>query len=224
MKIKNEEELFELVCDTDAENAKYHKPFLNNEDGNVWATDGRFLLIIKPERLEQKYMEDSLKVTSCVWESAPKVVCLEAIEKALRDCPQVEKTISTKCDECGGSGEVWWTYKDKHGERHDKDWDCPICYGEGIKSRGTGQFCADPYVPIKLAEAYFLAEYIEKLKKAMQLLNQDKAVLTANSPQGANVFETGNAKIILAPFLYSEESNRPISARIELYGNVGLEL
>ena len=63
MKIKNEKELFELVCDTAANNAKYHRPFLNKEDGNVWATDGRLLLIIKPERLEQKYTEDSLKVT-----------------------------------------------------------------------------------------------------------------------------------------------------------------
>ena len=72
MKIKNEEELFELVCNTDAENAKCRKPFLNKEDGNVWATDGRVLLIIKPERLEQKYTEDSLKVTSYVWEIAQK--------------------------------------------------------------------------------------------------------------------------------------------------------
>lgn len=187
MKIKNEKELFELVCDTDAYCAKYHKPFLNKEDGNVWATDGRILLIINPERLEQKYAEDSLKVTACVWESAPKVVRLESIEKALLDCPQVEKTISTKCDEGGGSGEVWWTYKDKHGERHDKDWDCPICYGEGIKSHGTGQLHADPYVLIKLGEAYFRAEYIEKLKSCMQLLDSDYALLTANSPLGASM-------------------------------------
>lgn len=224
MKIKEEEELFELVCDTDADCAKYHKPFLNKEDGNVWATDGRILLIIKPERLEQKYMEDSLKVTSYVWESAQKVVRLEAIEKALQDCPQVEKTISTKCDECGGSGEVWWTYKDKHGERHDKDWDCPICYGEGIKSRGTGQLHADPYALIKLGEAYFLAEYIEKLKSCMQLLDRDYALLTANSPHGASVFQTDNAKIMLMPYIISEESNEGICASVELEENESLAL
>lgn len=224
MKIKNEEELFELVCNTDAENAKFHKPFLNKEDGNVWATGGRILLIIKPDCLEQKYTEDSLKVTSCVWESAPKVVRLESIEKALRDCPQVEKTISTKCDECGGSGEVWWTYKDKHGERHDKDWDCPICYGEGIKSRGTGQLHADPYALIKLGEAYFLAEYIEKLKSCMQLLDRDYALLTANSPHGASVFQTDNAKIMLMPYIISEESNEGICASVELEENESLAL
>lgn len=224
MKIKNEKELFGLVCDTAAENAKYHKPFLNNEDGNVWATDGRFLLIINPERLEQKYAEDSLKVTSCVWESAQKVVRLESIEKALRDCPQVEKTISTKCEECGGSGEVWWTYKDKHGERHDKDWDCPICYGEGIKSRGTGQLHADPYVLIKLGEAYFRAEYIEKLKRCMRLLDSDYALLTANSPHGASVFQTDNVKIMLMPYLISEESNEGICASVELEENESLSL
>lgn len=224
MKIKNEEELFELVCDTAADCAKYHKPFLNKEDGNVWATDGRILLIINPEHLEQKYAEGSLKVTSCVWESAPKVVRLESIEKALRDCPQVEKTTSTKCDECGGSGEVWWTYKDKHGERHDQDWDCPICYGEGIKSRGTGQLHADPYVSIKLGEAYFRAKYIEKLKSCMQLLDRDYALLTANSPLGASVFQTDNAKIMLMPCLIPEESNDGICVSVELEENESLSL
>lgn len=224
MKIKNEKELFELVCDTDAENAKCHKPFLNKEDGNVWATEGRILLIISPERLEQKYAEDSLKVTSCVWEIAPKVVRLKSIEKALRDCPQVEKTISTKCDECGGSGEVWWTYKDKHGKHHDKDWDCPICYGEGIKSRYTGQLHADPYVLIKLGAAYFRAKYIEKLKSCMQLLGSDYALLTANSPLGASVFQTDNAKIMLMPHLISKEPNDGICVSVELAENESLSL
>lgn len=224
MKIKNEKELFELVCDTAANNAKYHRPFLNKEDGNVWATDGRLLLIIKPERLEQKYTEDSLKVTLCVWGSEPKVVRLEAIEKALQACPIVEKTISTICDECGGEGEVWWTYKDKHGERHDKDWDCPICYGEGIKSRGTGQLHADPYSLLKLGEASFRAEYIEKLKRCMRLLDSDYALLTANSPLGASVFQTDNAKIMLTPYFISEESNEGICASVELEENESLSV
>lgn len=216
MKIKNEKELFKLVCNTDADCAKYHKPFLNKEDGNVWATDGRILLIISPERLEQKYAEDSLKVTACVWESTSKVVRLEAIEKALQSCPLVEKTISTICDECGGQGEVWWTYKDKHGKRHDKDWDCPICYGEGIKSHATEQLCPDPHSILKLGEAYFRAEYIEKLKMCMRLLDSDYALLTANSPLGASVFQTDNAKIMLMSYLFSEESNEGICANVEL--------
>ncbi|WP_303762423.1 hypothetical protein [Alloprevotella tannerae] len=224
MKIKNEKELFEFVCDKEGFSPKYHKPFLNKEDGNVWATDGRILLIISPERLEQKYMEDSLKVTSCVWESAPKVVRLESIEKALLACPQVEEKISTKCDECGGIGEVWWTYKDKHGERHDKDWDCPICYGEGIKSRGTGQLHADPYFLIKLGEAYFSAKYIEKLKRCMRLLDSDYALLTANSPRGASVFQTDNAKIMLMPHPISKESNDGICVSVELEENESLAL
>lgn len=224
MKIKNEKELFEFVCNKEGFSPKYHKPFLNKEDGNVWATDGRILLIISPERLEQKYMEDSLKVAAYVWESAPKVVRLESIERALQDCPQVEKTITTICDECDGDGEVWWTYKDKHGERHDKDWDYPICYGEGIKSRGTGQFHADPYSILKLGEAYFRAEYIEKLKRCMRLLDSDHALLTANSPLGASVFQTDNAKIMLMPYLISEESNEEICASVELEENESLAL
>lgn len=224
MKIKNEKELFELVCDTAAANAKCHKPFLNKEDGNVWATDGRILFIIKPERLEQKYKIDSFEIILETKGGAASTVRLEDIEKALDECPQEEITIHTTCDECDSSGYVRWIYQGSDGEQYEEDFECPVCGGSCLETKGTGKFHAAPYSVIKIGEAYFLAEYIEKLKKAMQLLNQDKAVVTANSPQGANVFETGNAKIILAPFLYSEKSNKPISARIELYGNVGLEL
>ena len=224
MKIKNEEELFELVCDTDAINAKFHKPFLNKEDGNVWATDGKILLIINPDHLKQKYKIDSFEIILETKGCAASTVRLEDIEKALNECPQEEITTRTTCDECDSSGYVRWIYQGSDGEQYEEDFECPVCNGSCLETKGTGKFHAAPYSAIKIGEAYFLAEYIEKLKKAMQLLNQDKAVLTANAPQGANVFETEYAKIILAPFLYSEKSNRPISARIELYGNVGLEL
>ena len=216
MKIKDEKELFELVCDTAAENAKYHKPFLNKEDGNVWATDGKILLIISPERLEQKYAEDSLKVTAYVWSSTPKVVRLESIEKALQACPLVEIKTEETCEECHGSGNVRWIYQGAGGERHENDFVCPICYGRGLSTSGTGQFHADPYSVINIGEAYFLSEYIEKLKRCMRLLDSDYALLTANSPLGASVFQTDNTKIILMPYVISEESDEGICASVEL--------
>lgn len=222
MKIKKEEELFALVCDTAAINAKFPKPFLNKGDGNVWATDGKILLIINPERLKQKYKIDSFEIILETKGCAASTVRLEDIEKALDECPQKEITTHKTCNECDSSGYVRWIYQGSDGEQYEEDFECPVCNGSCLETKGTGKFHAAPYSVIKIGEAYFLAEYIEKLKKAMQLLNQDKAVLTTNAPQGANVFETEYAKIILAPFLYSEKSNRPISARIELYENVGL--
>lgn len=222
MKIKNEKELFELVCYKDAKKPEFHKPFLNKEDGNVWATDGRILLIIKPDCLEQKYKIESFEIILETKGCAQSTVLLEDIEKALDECPQEEITTHRTCDECDNSGYVRWIYQGSDGEQYEEDFECPVCNGSCLETKGTGKFHADPYSVIKIGEAYFLAEYIEKLKKAMQLLNQNKAVLTGNSTQGANVFETGKAKIILAPFLYSEKSNRPINARIELYGNIGL--
>lgn len=224
MKIKNEEELFELVCDTAAINAKFHKPFLNKEDGNVWATNGKILLIINPDYLKQKYKIDSFEITLDKKGCAASTVRLEDIEKALDECPQEEITMHTTCGECDSSGYVRWIYQGSDGEQYEEDFECPVCGGSCLETKGSGKFHANPYSVIEIGEAYFLAEKIEKLKKAMQLLNQEKAVLTTNSSQGANVFEIGNAKIILAPFLYLKKSNRPINARIELYGNIGLEL
>ena len=221
MKIKNEEELFSLFCNKNSVYEKYQQPFLNE---NVWATNGKILLIINPDYLKQEYKTDSLEILIEKKECTPRAVWLEDIEKALDECTQEEITTHTTCDECDSSGSVRWIYQGSDGEQYEEDFECPVCNGSCLYKKGTGKFHAEPYSVIKIGEAYFLAEKIEKLKKAMQLLNQDKVVLTANSPQGANVFETGNAKIILAPFLYSEKSNQPINARIELYGNVGLEL
>lgn len=215
MKIKNEKELFELVCDTATATAKYHKPFLNNEDGNVWATDGRILLIIKPERLEQKYAEDSLKVTAYAWESTPKVVRLEALEKALQKCPKVEITTNEICKECGGIGYVRWIYQGADYTQYEENFECPVCHADYIE-RGTGKFHTDPHSIIKLGEAYFLAEYIEKLKRCMQFLDQEKAVLTTNSQLGVTTFELENALIKLMPHLYRSETDEPIGAGIEL--------
>lgn len=224
MKIKNEEELFSLFCNKNSVHEKHQQPFLNEKDGNVWATNGKILLIINPDYLKREYKTDSLEILIETKGCAPSTVRLEDIEKALDDCPQEEITTHTACDECDSSGYVRWIYQGSDGEQYEEDSECPVCNGSCLCGKGTGKFHANPYSVIRIGEAYFLAEEIEKLNKALQLLNQDKAMLTSNSPQGANVFETGNAKIILAPFLYSEKSNRPISARIELYGNVGLEL
>lgn len=224
MKIKNEEELFSLFCNKNSVYERLQQPFLNEKDGNVWVTDGKILLIIKPDYLKQKYKTDLLEFIIEKKECTPRAVWLEDIEKALDECTQEEITTHTACDECDNSGYVRWIYQGSDGEQYEEDFECPVCGGSCLETKGSGKFHANPYSVIKIGEAYFLAEYIEKLKKAMQLLNQEKAVLTANSPQGVNVFETEYAKIILSPFLYSEKSNRPISARIELYGNVGLEL
>lgn len=215
MKIKNEKELFELVCNTSAVNAKYHKPFLNKEDGNVWATDGRILLIIKPERLEQKYAEDSLKVTLFAWESTPKVVRLEALEKALQKCPKVEITTNEICEECDGIGCVRWICQGSDYTQYEENFECPVFYADYI-GRGTGKFHTDPDSVIKLGEAYFLAEYIEKLKRCMQLLDQAKAVLTTNSRLGVSTLELENALIKLMPHCHCSETNKPIGAKIEL--------
>lgn len=224
MKIENEEKLFSLFCDKTSGRERCQQPFLNKKDGNVWATNGKILLIINPDYLKQEYKTDSLEILIETKWSTRATVRLEDIKKALDECPQEEITTHTTCDECDSSGYVRWIYQGSDGEKYEEDFECPVCSGSCLYKKGTGKFHAAPYSVIKIGEAYFLAEEIEKLKNAMKLLNQDKAVLTANSSQGANVFETGNAKIILAPFLYSEKSNRAISARIELYGNESLSL
>lgn len=224
MKIKNEEELFSLFCDKTSVCEKHKQPFLNKKDGNVWATNGKILLIINPDYLKQEYKTDSLEIIIEIKESAPPTVRLEDIEKALNECPQEEITTHTTCDECDSSGYVRWIYQGSDGEQYEEDYECPVCNGSCLYKKGPGKFHADPYALIKLGEAYFRAEYIEKLKSCMQLLDSDYALLTANSPLGASVFQTDYAKIILAPHLVADESKVSICANVELEENESLAL
>lgn len=106
MKIKNEAELLNEFCGKDDLHPLLHTPFYNTKYDKVWCTNAYVLLEINPKVLTKKYHEDELRFPELEYPCKKKVT-IEAINKALDECPKVDEEIvvseEVKCKECEGS-------------------------------------------------------------------------------------------------------------------------
>ena len=222
MKIKNEAELLSMFCDKNEFRTLLRAPFLNTKYNEVWATNGHAIIRIKPERLVNEYPKGELTLPNqeC---SCKKEVTIEAIEEALKKCPQIDEEVivqdAIECDECNGEGEVYWEYRADNGRTYDCLHDCPICDGTGQKRpemvRKTGRQVADDEAIIKVGNAYIFARYIRTLKSAMEHLNATSVEMLFNPEKKMNEFAIGNIRIGISPVLYYNKVHE-CGAKLEL--------
>ena len=210
MKIKNEAELLSIFCDKEEVRPLLKIPFFNTKYNEVWSTDGRALIRIKPGRLVDEYPKGELNLPTLECPCKKKIT-IGAINKALDECPKVDEEIivqdAVKCKECDGSGEVYWEYKDNHLHTHECLYDCPICDGTGeIKSeitRKTGKKRVEEKAIINVGNAYIFAYNIYKLKFAMDFLGITSVELAYNPERGASEFVIDeDIRIELSPMLF----------------------
>lgn len=210
MKIKNEAELLSMFCDKNEFRELLRAPFFNTRCNEVWSTDGRVLIRIKPERLVGEYPKGELTLPALEFPCKKKVT-IEALNKALNECPKIDEEIviqdAVECKECDGSGEVYWEYKDNNLHTHECLYDCPICDGTGeIKSkitRKTGKKRAEEKAIINVGNAYIFAYNIYKLKFAMDFLGITSVELAYNPERGASEFVIDeDIRIELSPMLF----------------------
>ena len=222
MKIKNEAELLSMFCDKNEFRQLLRAPFLNTRYNEVWATNGHAIIRIKPERLNGEYPKDELTLPN---QECPcrKKVTIDAIEEALKKCPQVDEEVvvqeAIECDECNGEGEVYWEYKADNGRTYSCLHDCPICDGTGQKRpemvRKTGRHVVDDEAIIKVGNAYIFVKYIRTLKSAMEHLNVMSVEMLFNPAKKMNEFAIGDIRIGLSTILY-DEARHECSARLKL--------
>ena len=91
-KIKNETELLAMFCDPDELQVQLRAPFFNTRYNEVWSSNGHILIRIKPERLTGEYQENELKMPERIGD-CKKQITLNAINEALKKCPQVEDEV-----------------------------------------------------------------------------------------------------------------------------------
>ena len=111
---------------------------------------------------------------------------------------------AVECEECDGKGEVYWEYKDNHGETHERLMDCPICDGTGeiepCKTKKTGKKIIEENTVVEVGNAHIFANRLLLLKTAMEYLNVDTVKMTHNDPKGANEFIISkDIRIIIMP-------------------------
>lgn len=222
MKIKNEAELLSIFCDKSYSNPLRSNPFFNTKCNEVWSTDGYTLIRIKPERLVSEYPKGELTLPALEFPCKKKIT-IEAINKALDECPKVDEEIivqdAVECKECDGSGEVYWEYTDNHLHTHERLYDCPVCDGTGeIKpeiTRKTGKKTVDKNSIIKVGNAYLYAKNIYKLKSAMDFLDITSVELIYNHYRNASEFVIDeDIRIELVPMLFDHTCK--CDAKLEL--------
>lgn len=212
MKIKNEAELLNIFCDKNNEREALREPFYNPNFNKVWGIDGYTLIQITPNVLTKEYPKYEFRIIG-LDSPCKKVVSVEAINKALETCPKVDEEIvvrgAVECEECGGTGEVYWEYTDNSGHTHEHEFDCPVCDGTGEsthqKTKKTGKQIIKEDAVINIGKAYFFAKNVSKLKVAMDFLDITSVELTYNSPKAPNQFVINDdIRIFLMPIFFGD--------------------
>lgn len=223
MKIKNEAELLNMFCDKNSEREVLCEPFYNTNFNEVWSSNGSVLIRVNPKVLANEYPKKRLH-SPILEGQCKKIITIEAINNALNACPLVDEEIiiqnAIKCEECDGSGEVYWEYTDNNGYTHKHISDCPLCDGTGEteyeKKKKTGKKVIANDAVIMVGNAYIFAKYLQTLKQAMDFLNIASVKMTNNSPEGVNEFVVNDdIRIIIASMLfdYSNECNAELELR-----------
>ena len=222
MKIKNEAELLKEFCGKDELRPLLEAPFYNTKYNKVWCTNGHVLIEINPKILTRKYPKDELRFSE-LESPCKKKLTIEAINKALDECPKVDEEIvvseEVKCKECEGYREVTWEYTDNDGRTHELEAECPICYGKGYiipeKTKKTGRKVPKDDAIISIGNASFFARNVNKLKFAMDFLNIKSAMLTHNPEHCANKLVLNEDVCIFINPMYSLDE-KPHDAVVEL--------
>ena len=222
MKIKNEAEMLSTFCNKNEFRSLLRAPFFNTRYNEVWSTDGHALIRIKHERLIGEYPKGELGLPT-LESPCKRKVTIEAINKALDECPKVDEEIviqdAVECKDCNGSGEVYWEYTDNHLHTHERLFDCPVCNGTGEivpeKTKKTGKKILNAKAVINIGSAYIFANNIYKLKFAMDFLGITSADLISNPDMWSNEFVLDNdIHVTLMPILFDHTCK--CDAKLEL--------
>jgi hypothetical protein len=222
MKIQNEAELLNKFCDAFYNIPLLRTPFLNTEYNEVWSTNGYVFIGINPEILAKEYPKGKHPFPKLEF-PCEKTITIEALNKAFNSCPMVDEEIvvedAVKCEECDGSGTVYWEYTDSHLNTHERLMDCPICDGEGeiepCKTKKTGKKIIEEDTVVEVGNAHIFANRLQLLKIAMEFLNVDTVKMTHNDPKGANEFIISkDIRVIIMPMLF--DYSFTCSAKLEL--------
>lgn len=222
MEIKNESDLLNKFCDEFCGIPLLNAPFLNTVYNEVWSTDGRIFIGINPEILTKEYPKKQCQLHNLEF-PCEKTITIEALNKAFDSCPMIDEEIvvdgAVECEECEGKGEVYWEYKDIHGESHERLMDCPICNGTGeiepCKTKKTGKKIIEEDTIIEVGNAHIFANRLKLLKTAMEYFNVDSVKMVHNAPYGANEFIINkDVRVIIMSKI--PDLNCECSAKLEL--------
>lgn len=204
------------------------RPFVNTaHDNEVWATDGRSVLMIRKGMCpDKKYdrLEKRLEWIP-VQEAEPiATFTIQTLRDALAKCPQEEvmevDQEEKRCPECGGSGKVLWSYTASYGDEHfyDAEFDCPVCGGDGIleeeHSHPTGEYQVTDYAAVRILDSTYRALLLERLVDAAEMIGTETVTVLHRRSTSAGINTDGivfgladGIRLLIMPFLAKDEDD-----------------
>lgn len=189
---KNEAELLATFSNPNYPGCEqYRHPFLNERNGQVWATDGSVLISVDPHRLSGDYPKLKLgEPVGFAKRTCDLTVTMSMLAETLASVPTVKEQIEVQpaieCEECNGTGEVVWEYRSLH-RTHQMEAMCPVCDGRGIFAKAvykeTGRTIPDPKAKIEVGNAILLVRDVQKLVSAMEFFRADSVHLVRDESQ-----------------------------------------
>lgn len=211
----DESELLSLFSAEDEELRPWmNKPFL--VDGCVCATDSHIYIRIKADALNGEYSQCERGRVNWPDVNCNYTVTAKAIDNVLCRLPQVPEFKTTgeniPCSECNGAGEVEWEYFSSCGNTFHEDFACPVCDGSGyesiVKQEPTGSTIPDPDELISIASTFLQSEYIQILRKAMEIIGISNVHLTYSDEKICAFKLDDNIDILIAGYLSSKANYR----------------
>ena len=192
-KFKNEAELLATFSNPNYPGCEqYRHPFLNERNGQVWATNGYVLISVAPHRLSGDYPKLKLgEPVGFAKRTCDLTVTMSMLAETLASVPtvkeQIEEQPAIECEECDGTGEVMWEYTDGGLRVHQMKDTCPVCDDRGIFAEAvykeTGRTIPDPKAKIEVGNAILLVRDVQKLVGAMDFFRADSVHLVRDEGQ-----------------------------------------
>lgn len=203
------EVLLQTFVSDDEMRPKFQSPW---RDGDyILASDTHIMIRVDGSMTDKQYPVDHCKMPFYWVQQEPKeYITLDAFNDALAAAPledEVEKHgNNVKCQECQGSGEVYWEY-----EHWEKLFDCPVCDGEGYIEQErwipTGRKIVSSMAYIQVKDKYFRADYIDLIRATMQTIRVNQiGVIVLNDNDPAFFKLNDKIEIVLMPCLPQMES------------------
>lgn len=182
MKLNNEKEIFDLYVEKDnfwRDSLK--EPFIQENDGRVWASEGHIVIMVNQECVSGEYKTQDLGSKIPVRDyNCDFPLSISDLQNALDRCPQEDEVLITykevKCPECDGTGEVEAEYRaDYDDEDYEIVGSCPICDGSGKIDEEvrtpTGKKIPQEDSIIKLGKGYFKWHHFRTIIKTCKMLD-----------------------------------------------------
>ena len=225
MKIKNEKEIFDLyVKKDDALRSLLKEPFVHENDGRVWASEGHIMIMVNQKCVSGEYKTHGIGCELPVRDyNCDFPLSISDLQDALDRCPQEHEVIITnkkvKCTECDGYGEVDADYyADSNGKYYTISGTCPICDGEGTikkeEREPTGNMIPKENSNIELGKGIFRWYHIRTIIKTCEMIDIKQLRLVRTHEEEMSMFELSkDIHIALMPMYVSDIEGVEIKKR-----------